>query len=84
MVGGEPRQPGQRTMSDTVFKPGDVVTLRSGGPHMTVETAAGLIGCVWFPSFDSSQPQTRMFAADVLKPVSGADLDDSPAGEGGA
>lgn len=65
-------------MPENAFKAGDVVTLRSGGPHMTVESATGLVACVWFPSFDAQQPQTRMFSADVLKRVIDADLDDAP------
>lgn len=35
----------------TEFKPGDVVMMKMGGPHMTVEAVEGerkLVRCIWF------------------------------------
>jgi uncharacterized protein YodC (DUF2158 family) len=36
----------------TTFKPGDVVMMKMGGPHMTVESIhqnkTDLIRCIWF------------------------------------
>lgn len=37
-------------MTEQIFKPGDVVMMKMGGPHMTVERVAanGVVYCVWF------------------------------------
>lgn len=42
-------------MSDTLFSPGDVVSLRSGGPAMTVtEVTPTAITCLWFSEPDQT------------------------------
>jgi uncharacterized protein YodC (DUF2158 family) len=49
------------------FKPGDVVSLRSGGPRMTIATVDGQSAlCEWFS--DDQKPQSRSFAVTSLKP----------------
>ncbi len=53
-------------MADNQFKPGDVVSLRSGGPRMTVASVDGQSAvCEWFS--DDQHPQTRSFALTSLK-----------------
>ena len=53
-------------MADEKFKPGDVVSLRSGGPRMTIATVDGQSAfCEWFT--DDQQPQSRSFALTSLK-----------------
>jgi uncharacterized protein YodC (DUF2158 family) len=53
-------------MTNIQFKPGDVVSLRSGGPRMTVATfdAHGAL-CEWFS--DDQHPQSKSFALTSLK-----------------
>jgi uncharacterized protein YodC (DUF2158 family) len=53
-------------MPEQQFKPGDIVSLRSGGPRMTVATIDGQSAlCEWFS--DDQQPQSRSFALTSLK-----------------
>jgi uncharacterized protein YodC (DUF2158 family) len=53
-------------MADEQFKPGDVVSLRSGGPRMTVASVDGRsVMCEWFA--DDQQPQSRLFTVTSLK-----------------
>jgi uncharacterized protein YodC (DUF2158 family) len=53
-------------MADEQIKPGDVVSLRSGGPRMTIATVDGSSAyCEWFS--DDQQPQSRSFALTSLK-----------------
>lgn len=47
------------------FKSGDVVTLKSGGPDMTVtDTSMGQIACVWF---DGKKQVYGSFPAEALE-----------------
>jgi uncharacterized protein YodC (DUF2158 family) len=54
-------------MSDSGFKVGDVVTLRSGGPKMTVHEVnprgRPRIACVWF---EAGYKRADEFPADTL------------------
>jgi uncharacterized protein YodC (DUF2158 family) len=53
-------------MPEQQFKPGDIVSLRSGGPRMTIATIDGQNAlCDWFS--DDQQPQSRSFALTSLK-----------------
>jgi uncharacterized protein YodC (DUF2158 family) len=53
-------------VADEQIKPGDIVSLRSGGPRMTVATVdAQSAFCEWFT--DDQQPQSRSFALASLK-----------------
>ena len=58
-------------MSDTQFKEGDVVTLKSGGPEMTIDHI-GVYGsenkakCVWF---DGKKKMESLFEFHSLKPA---------------
>lgn len=53
-------------MAETQFKPGDIVSLRSGGPLMTIVMIdAHNACCEWFA--EDQQPQTRSFALTSLK-----------------
>lgn len=53
-------------MSENTFKVGDVVTLRSGGPYMTVGVINGCeIGCVWFDRHEARQ--TAFFTSECLQ-----------------
>jgi uncharacterized protein YodC (DUF2158 family) len=53
-------------MADEQFKPGDVVSLRSGGPRMTISTADGKSAfCEWFT--DDQHPQGKSFTLTSLK-----------------
>lgn len=55
-------------MADTQFKPGDTVSLRSGGPLMTVAMVDGQTAyCEWFR--DDQEPQGRSFALSSLRHV---------------
>jgi uncharacterized protein YodC (DUF2158 family) len=60
-------QPSEQTqVTDEQFKPGDTVSLRSGGPRMTVAVVYGPSAfCEWFT--DDQQPQSRSFALTSLK-----------------
>lgn len=53
-----------------MFSPGDVLQLKSGGPHMTAmwsnETETC---CTWFPTDQSQEPVTRTFLSVVLEKV---------------
>jgi len=50
------------------MKPGDVVQLKSGGPHMTVRTVDkdGMVVCDWFAG---AQMQSGIFPATSLEIV---------------
>ena len=53
-------------MADAQFKPGDTVSLRSGGPLMTIVMIDGQTAlCEWFTN--EQQPQSRSFALTSLK-----------------
>jgi uncharacterized protein YodC (DUF2158 family) len=53
-------------MAEEQIKPGDIVSLRSGGPRMTIATIEGQSAfCEWFT--DDQQPQSRSFALASLK-----------------
>jgi uncharacterized protein YodC (DUF2158 family) len=53
-------------MADEQFKPGDTVSLRSGGPRMTIAVVHGQSAfCEWFS--DDQQPQSRSFSVTSLK-----------------
>jgi uncharacterized protein YodC (DUF2158 family) len=56
------------------FEVGDVVTLKSGGPKMTVAAGADEIGeirCTWFNGLNLSQSEavSRRFDPKILKPA---------------
>ena len=50
-----------------MFKPGDVVTLKSGGPRMTINWVdeTGVI-CLWFPENLKGQCASLCFHVDTL------------------
>ena len=53
-------------MADEQFKPGDTVSLKSGGPRMTIATVDEKSAfCEWFS--DDQQPQGKSFALTSLK-----------------
>jgi uncharacterized protein YodC (DUF2158 family) len=53
-------------VADAQFKLGDIVSLRSGGPLMTIAMVDGKTAfCEWFS--DDQQPQSRSFALTSLK-----------------
>ncbi|HAT04544.1 MAG TPA: DUF2158 domain-containing protein [Aeromonas salmonicida] len=57
-----------------MFKPGDVVRLKSGGPAMTIsapkkDSTAEAYYCRWFSPNDSSKCQVESFNASCLEPV---------------
>lgn len=53
-------------MADEQFKPGDVVSLKSGGPQMTIATVDGQSAfCEWFT--DDQEPQGKSFHLTSLK-----------------
>jgi uncharacterized protein YodC (DUF2158 family) len=53
-------------MADDQFKPGDVVSLRSGGPRMTIASIDGQNAlCEWFS--DDQQLRDRTFALTSLR-----------------
>ncbi len=53
-------------MANEKFEPGDVVSLKSGGPRMTIAKLEGhSVLCEWFA--DDQQPQSRSFAVTSLK-----------------
>lgn len=71
-------------MSETKFKPGDQVRLKSGGPTMTVDselTAAGApfqLRCVWFnKTFEHHAyfHPTSLVRADVVAGLASPELD---------
>lgn len=50
------------------FKIGDIVTLKSGGPRMTVtsfEQSSGKVSCTWFGQHDT-KPVTDFFQQETL------------------
>jgi uncharacterized protein YodC (DUF2158 family) len=51
------------------FKPGDVVTLKSGGPLMTISKIEPSVGeqRAWCEWFEKNQPQGRYFSFVVLQ-----------------
>ena len=53
-------------VTENQFNPGDVVSLRSGGPRMTIANVNGQSAfCEWFT--DDQQLQSRSFALASLK-----------------
>jgi uncharacterized protein YodC (DUF2158 family) len=53
-------------MPEQQFKPGDIVSLRSGGPRMTIASIDGQMAyCEWFS--DDQHPQSKSFALTSLK-----------------
>jgi uncharacterized protein YodC (DUF2158 family) len=54
----------------TMFKPGDNVKLKSGGPKMTIEEevhkAPGKYFCIWF---DDNIRKREIFSGDTLEKV---------------
>jgi uncharacterized protein YodC (DUF2158 family) len=50
-----------------MFRPGDVVQLKSGGTPMTVVFAGDLVRCVWIGETFGAEEGT--FPSEVLKPV---------------
>ncbi len=53
-------------MANEKFEPGDVVSLKSGGPRMTVAKLEGQsVLCEWFA--DDQRPQSHAFNATSLK-----------------
>ena len=57
--------------SDSRFRPGDVVKLKSGGPEMTVESVgknatsgAAVIQCTWF---DAGKYNNQAFVPEALQ-----------------
>lgn len=60
------QRPEQTEVTDKQFQPGDVVSLRSGGPRMTIATINGPNAfCEWFT--DDQQLQSRSFVVTSLK-----------------
>lgn len=56
----------QTEVTDNQFQPGDVVSLRSGGPRMTVAMISGPNAfCEWFT--DDQHLQSRSFVVTSLK-----------------
>jgi uncharacterized protein YodC (DUF2158 family) len=55
-------------MSESKFKVGDVVVLKSGGPAMTVYGVMedGCVGCIWFSAKDDTKPYDRRFDGKLL------------------
>ena len=54
-------------MAETTFKPGDVVKIKSIGPHMTIEEVdRGRCWCVWFEGRDVKRD---CFPAECLDSV---------------
>jgi uncharacterized protein YodC (DUF2158 family) len=50
-------------MPDEQFKPGDVVMLKSGGPHMTITEIEGdKAWCEWFEGYKSLQGSFKKVA----------------------
>lgn len=67
--GDEPPRPDHG--ADAAIAVGDVVTLKSGGPNMTVRAITGdMAECEWF---DGAEHRERSFKALVLRPISIAD-----------
>ena len=57
---------GETKMADEQFKAGDIVSLRSGGPKMTIATVDGQTAfCEWFT--DDQHPQGKSFHLASLK-----------------
>jgi uncharacterized protein YodC (DUF2158 family) len=57
-------------VADVQFKPGDTVSLKSGGPRMTIAMVDGQCAfCEWFA--EEPQPQSRCFSLTSLKLDSG-------------
>jgi uncharacterized protein YodC (DUF2158 family) len=64
------RPPESSNVADAEFKPGDTVTLKSGGPRMTIAVVYGQSAfCEWFA--EDPQPQCRSFFLASLKFDSG-------------
>jgi uncharacterized protein YodC (DUF2158 family) len=60
------QRPEQTQVTDKQFQPGDVVSLRSGGPRMTVAMISGPNAfCEWFT--DDQHLQSRSFVVTSLK-----------------
>jgi uncharacterized protein YodC (DUF2158 family) len=62
------RENQQETSMPREFITGDMVTLKSGGPPMTVEMqlTERTVRCVWF---DGSREMVSIFDVDVLRPI---------------
>lgn len=55
------------------FQPGQLVSLKSGGPVMTVSGIEnGMVACQWFGEGD--EIQTGSFGLEMLEPVEGDEL----------
>ncbi len=55
------------------FQTGDVVTLKSGGPNMTVtEIDDTYVTCIWFADRKQAQPSTYPFEPYLLMKASTA------------
>jgi uncharacterized protein YodC (DUF2158 family) len=54
-------------MSESKFKVGDVVVLKSGGPAMTVcSVGVGPVHCKWFPQGDYAKTVWEPFGPETL------------------
>lgn len=49
------------------FKVGDIVQLRTGGPHMLVSTTWCFIECEWIDVF--GRPRAATYREELLQPV---------------
>lgn len=72
---------GDVTMNEAIFKVGDVVTMRTGGPLMTVNGIGHrgeqvTVGCVWFVGAELSRDA---FSMDALRLATEAELAAIPA-----
>jgi len=62
-------------MAESVFEPGEQVTVKSGGPVMTVKAAKGdTVFCVWM---DGNHKKEDGFLAATLKPYDESNYDTS-------
>jgi uncharacterized protein YodC (DUF2158 family) len=52
------------------FQPGDIVTVKSGGPNMTVSSIReDAVFCTWFVQGNFNEAKSHSFNASVLKKV---------------
>jgi uncharacterized protein YodC (DUF2158 family) len=57
-------------MSEEAIKVGDVVRLKSGGPHMTVQIVGGpLVYCVWFHAGATNNERTGAYLIEMVEKV---------------
>jgi len=56
-----------------MFKPGDVVILKSGGPLMTIEGEKGKLGypCRWF---EGNDPKRGFFPPETIEKYTGPSI----------